>query len=88
MIEKFVSGWRYITTPEEADALPTETIAIEDDPYIWRYEYPIIGCSQRVDYGSCDDPEKELAWVECDDHVRRPMPNLPFFAWHPSFCNL
>ena len=31
----FMSGWRYVSTQEEADALPQGALAIVDDVYLW-----------------------------------------------------
>lgn len=31
----FLTGWRYITTAEEAAELPVSTIAVVDDDYLW-----------------------------------------------------
>lgn len=85
-LERFLTGWRYIETGEEAEALPTETVAIEDDAMFTWSEDPVVACSQRDRVFEDDEGNYHMAWIEPDDHVEQACPRLPFFAWHPSFC--
>lgn len=85
-LERFLSGWRYIETAADAEVLPSETVAIEDDSFVWDLFDPVVACSQRDRVFEDDEGNFHMAWIESDDHVEQACPRLPFFAWHPTFC--
>lgn len=106
----FLTGWRYIATPEEANQLPSSSIAVVDDAYLWDADCDMdsgtftpqlhpdawdgvveVALSDRIHncergWKNCEQYKCRILWFEPDDHQGQPLPPLPFFAWHPTFC--
>lgn len=96
---RFLSGWRYIETVADAAELPSGTVAIVNDPYLWDgddwrrkgYWDGVVDCNQRdfihgCEYSKCSNEDCRFVWNENGDLKDKDIPELPFYAWHPTFC--